>query len=1163
METDSRFVLARGPVDLPNGTEAWAEWREGQTAREAADAFLDAHDVAGLDQGVAHRARLQTEVARFLVLMASDAGAGANKDADADEDAVSDEDEDDDSEGAPSVSAAAVGEVHCVSPSAPPHQLWDEPSPRPLCRGRRGGVQRLELEPGAWVKLVEEARNATGAPRTWERRCPACATRCVFAPRLEGAAWAVREGGEGARYRAGAGEQCLGDRGSDGGPARADDDDVVASIPIDLSAMMGGKSDAAAPVDLILRRGETISGAVDRFLTDLTAGAEELNRGRFDDRGAFLALRRQLETAVRSADGELSGLFAVAELSIQGVDGGGPADGAPTAPLKEDDRAAYYSASGPAEGPPYPSMAWYSGIPNGAEFFWGPFIDSDAAMYTWTTGGPGQMAATLGEPSFFAFVDPVLRDIADLVDAAGVGVDVPVVVGDNATEPRAPAICKTRPVGSRNCALIKRIQARRHWEPVETVSDLDTPFEAKTPAAVWRGQSTGRWMPDGVGGCSRQLLYLRWGTGDPSDAVDVGLVPGGVGTADTSIPNLVLKRELSVTAMLRNRYLVSVEGHDVASNLKWVLASWSVPLMPRPRTESWLMEGLLDPYVHYVPLADDTSDLEAQVAWCEARVGRCREVAEAGRRWMEMFGDAEAERALEERVVREFVARHARALSGRAAYLAAHVQALDAWRAGEGALTAAEAAAGALARVEAEGHGDLVELLSPDLEAWLIEQAFLVWRAGILSTSFARPFSATDRWMAQGQIVVPVDLPEDRGVVEVVWRVGQSSMEAATAALAKLILSNDVRCKGLDLRSLMENRDDLALWLREAADGWPTGQRSRGVRVPALDVFRVLAPPASVARVVLPDGVRTSIAVWERPDTAWEAAARFLSALPPDLGALMSHRHEEVADALEARDAARPTREGSGRRPVVFLHVTKAAGTSFVAAMTELGGRTAWPQRENGDAPQEGPSGTGFGRRDTLPIFEYSPAQWRAFWRRADRRGVDFVRWERYFFPDFSAVRAAVDLDWVTILRDPYARFISDYLFFRDIFRIDAARHAADARSYMDSKSPSARPNFVVRMLNGLVSPWGGPFVEVGPTHLEHAKAVLRSFTTVAILEDRASMARLEARYGVVLGHENENKNHRSGDGTEDDRVMPREDFERLNALDVELYRWARDKLQG
>jgi len=41
-------------------------------------------------------------------------------------------------------------------------------------------------------------------------------------------------------------------------------------------------------------------------------------------------------------------------------------------------------------------------------------------------------------------------------------------------------------------------------------------------------------------------------------------------------------------------------GNDVASGLKWMLASNSVVLMPLPRRESWAMESLLQVYVFHM-----------------------------------------------------------------------------------------------------------------------------------------------------------------------------------------------------------------------------------------------------------------------------------------------------------------------------------------------------------------------------------------------------------------------------------------------------------------------------------------------------------------------------------------------------------------------------------
>jgi len=331
------------------------------------------------------------------------------------------------------------------------------------------------------------------------------------------------------------------------------------------------------------------------------------------------------------------------------------------------------------------------------------------AMYSWLLSSRPEHPNNI-----CSMVD--LRDIVyplqALLVSSGVNVAVPYVMSDIAVEPLAPVLCKSRPVGSRNCATIKAMKMSKHWGPVAAVAEIDTPFDEKLPSAVWRGATSGQWTHDGVGGCSRQQLYLRWGTAETTSAVDVGLV-----FLHVYFPrphDLVLKRDMPRAAMLRHRYQVSVEGNDVASNLKWVMASWSVPLMPRPRLETWLMEGLLEPYVHYVPLADDTADLEVQVAWCEAREGRCREVAEAGRRWMEMFGDAEAERGLEERVVRDFVARHARALAGRAAYVAMAEREARWWNWGGDACETAERLLEGLR----EEHGELGHLQGT-LARWL------------------------------------------------------------------------------------------------------------------------------------------------------------------------------------------------------------------------------------------------------------------------------------------------------------------------------------------------------------------------------------------------------------------------------------------------------------
>ena len=97
----------------------------------------------------------------------------------------------------------------------------------------------------------------------------------------------------------------------------------------------------------------------------------------------------------------------------------------------------------------------------------------------------------------------------------------------------------------------------------------------------------------------------------------------------------MVKPRMSLAQLLEHRYLISVEGNDVATNLKWVLYSNSTPFMPPPTTCSWLMEDQLQPWVHYVPLQPDFSDLVDKVKHCNTHVDQCYQIALNGRRYIE------------------------------------------------------------------------------------------------------------------------------------------------------------------------------------------------------------------------------------------------------------------------------------------------------------------------------------------------------------------------------------------------------------------------------------------------------------------------------------------------------------------------------------------------
>mgnify|MGYP001341719663 CR=1 FL=1 len=72
--------------------------------------------------------------------------------------------------------------------------------------------------------------------------------------------------------------------------------------------------------------------------------------------------------------------------------------------------------------------------------------------------------------------------------------------------------------------------------------------------------------------------------------------------------------------MLKYKYILSLEGNDVATGLKWQLASSSTVFMPKPTAESYAMEALLVPFVHYIPVKRDATNVEEMVTWAKSNV---------------------------------------------------------------------------------------------------------------------------------------------------------------------------------------------------------------------------------------------------------------------------------------------------------------------------------------------------------------------------------------------------------------------------------------------------------------------------------------------------------------------------------------------------------------
>jgi hypothetical protein len=191
--------------------------------------------------------------------------------------------------------------------------------------------------------------------------------------------------------------------------------------------------------------------------------------------------------------------------------------------------------------------------------------------------------------------------------------------GDITKVHEEPALVKTRPIANDNTnSVLLKWNKIRHFIYVK---NHKTPFSQKKNMLVGRGKVHAS-QP-------HRIKFFEKYFGHP--ICNIGKVN------DNELNSKWLVSRMTIDEQLKYKFILCLEGNDVASNLKWVMSSNSLAVMPKPRFESWFMEGLLIPDYHYIQIKDDYSDLESKIQYYSENTDKAISIIKNANKFVNQF----------------------------------------------------------------------------------------------------------------------------------------------------------------------------------------------------------------------------------------------------------------------------------------------------------------------------------------------------------------------------------------------------------------------------------------------------------------------------------------------------------------------------------------------
>jgi hypothetical protein len=188
------------------------------------------------------------------------------------------------------------------------------------------------------------------------------------------------------------------------------------------------------------------------------------------------------------------------------------------------------------------------------------------------------------------------------------------------------------------------------YEDLEFMNGIPEPFKAieldwskKLPIAVFRGGASGCGY-DERNNQRIKLAKLGLEFEKSNDPVLMNLVDVGITAANKKkyhfhkttglgfIEHVSLVNKLSKQQQSQYKYVFELEGNVAAHRIASDMLFGSVPLIVESGYRLWF-EHLLKPYVHYIPIKSDFSDLKETLLWCHNHDEECQQIGKNARQF--------------------------------------------------------------------------------------------------------------------------------------------------------------------------------------------------------------------------------------------------------------------------------------------------------------------------------------------------------------------------------------------------------------------------------------------------------------------------------------------------------------------------------------------------